>query len=192
MALTAQKFVDFLEQRGVLAPNDILSLREQVAQSKTPFHPTFIARRLVQLRYLNPYFAKTLLEEAIAQNRPVSNENLQFVDDRDGDADVDEADANKAPAAIPFDEPEAKEPEIDLSNIVLPVIQEVDLMSDEAVERAMLIPALQRSLITEKLGPFKAFDFSGLPAWQRVVIAFSITTTFILLLVLLLIILLSA
>ncbi len=189
--MTAQQFVDFLEERGILAPHDILSLREQVTASKTPLHPTFIARRLVQLRYLNPYFAKTLLEEAITQYRPASNDNLQLTDD-EGDEFVDE---NNPPKSIPFDAPAEPEPEseIDLRNIVLPVIQEVDLMSDEAVERAMLIPALEnRSLLADKLGPLKAFDFSGLPAWQRVVIAFSVTTTLILILVLVLIVLLSA
>ena len=59
----ADMFLDMLAERGILAPTDVESMREQIGESETTVHPVFVARRLVEMGYLNPYFAKTLLTE---------------------------------------------------------------------------------------------------------------------------------
>jgi hypothetical protein len=63
MPMRTDKFLDMLEQRGILSPVDVESLREQVAEADRPMHPVFVARRLVTAGYLNAYYAKTLLTE---------------------------------------------------------------------------------------------------------------------------------
>ncbi|MEK6249908.1 MAG: hypothetical protein N2C12_17110 [Planctomycetales bacterium] len=61
--MRTEHFLAMLEERGVLQSSDIQSLREQLEESPDPVHPTFIARRLVSVGFLNPFFAKTLLLE---------------------------------------------------------------------------------------------------------------------------------
>src|SRR5262245_18945749 len=63
MSWTAAEFLDVIEQRGIMASDHVDHLREQLAAADCEIHAVLVARKLVEAGYLNPYFAKTLLEE---------------------------------------------------------------------------------------------------------------------------------
>ncbi|NIP84218.1 MAG: hypothetical protein GTO03_01095 [Planctomycetales bacterium] len=77
MPLRTDRFLDLLEERGILSPNDVDWLRQQAAEMDPPVHPVFVARRLVKTGYLNPYYAKTLLSElaSVAEDQPETAES---------------------------------------------------------------------------------------------------------------------
>ena len=69
MSWTAAEFLDLLEQRGIMAADHVEHLREQLAEVDGGVHAVHVARKLVDAGYLNPYFAKTLLEEGYRSRR---------------------------------------------------------------------------------------------------------------------------
>lgn len=69
MTWTAAEFLDLLEHRGIMAADHIDDLREQLAAVEGGVHAVHVARKLVDAGYLNPYFAKTLLEEGYRSRR---------------------------------------------------------------------------------------------------------------------------
>jgi hypothetical protein len=72
MQTSSGMFLNMLAQRGILSPNDIEILHQQVNAADPPIHPVVVARRLVEAGYLNAYHAKTLLAElaeAVAATR---------------------------------------------------------------------------------------------------------------------------
>lgn len=72
MSWTPEQFLDLLEERGIMAPDHIDHLREQLAAVEGGVHAVHIARKLVDAGYLNAYFAKTLLEEGYQSRRAVT------------------------------------------------------------------------------------------------------------------------
>ena len=68
MPMTALEFLDLLVDRGVMPALQIDDLRAQVIANPEPVHPVYVARRLVQEGYLNPYHAKNLLTEGAEHN----------------------------------------------------------------------------------------------------------------------------
>lgn len=69
MSWTAAEFLDLLEHRGIMAADHVDDLREQLAAVEGGVHAVHVARKLVDAGYLNPYFAKTLLEEGYRSRR---------------------------------------------------------------------------------------------------------------------------
>jgi hypothetical protein len=69
MSWTAAEFLDLIEQRGIMASDHVDHLREQLSAAGCEIHAVHVARKLVEHGYLNPYFAKTLLEEGYLSRR---------------------------------------------------------------------------------------------------------------------------
>lgn len=138
MTKSAHEFIDLLEHRGILPHIDVDSLREQINESEQPIHPVFVARRLVQVGYLNAYFAKTLLgelSEATTGATPHGDEaDLVLVDD--------ESSETAQPAAAWADEP------LDVStknfdDMSLPAIDTMDLLSEPDSEAPRMLPSVR-------------------------------------------------
>ena len=130
MGPAVNQFLDLLESRGVIAPHDVESLREQVSQAENAPHASFVARRLVQLGYLNPYFAKTLLGEIITENA--------------ASRDPQTAGVRHAPNAESSTAPPSEEEELARINASqFPDLGRFDLMSDDRAKDANLIPGLK-------------------------------------------------
>ncbi len=148
---TASQLLDLIERQGILSRGDVLSLREQIDDAETPVHPVFLSRRLVQLGYLNPYHAKTLLEE-IAKLEPATQTAAQSVAAKGSDEIAPELEPleeekEKDESADRWKETPAEDPEpppVALDDLVLPPISTVDVFSDPALTRARLIPSLRK------------------------------------------------
>jgi hypothetical protein len=133
-------FLDLLEQRGILPPDDVESLREQAAESPTPVHPVFVARRLVQTGYLNAYFAKTLLSELADMSH--QDEHATATDEPELEPlplDKPQDDVNR-PAATVAQET-AAEPMPHFDDLGLPTIESLDLANPASADNAPLLPS---------------------------------------------------
>jgi len=138
MSWTPEQFLDLLEERGIMAPDHIDHLREQLAAAGGGVHAVHIARKLVDAGYLNPYFAKTLLEEGY-QSRRAAGETPTAKPTRHASLDDEldlaplEEDEREEQAAL------AKGAPIDLS-IELPPLHDPDAWST-TTEPTPLLPA---------------------------------------------------
>jgi len=125
------QFLDLLDKRGVLAPADIDSLHEQVDAVDEPMHPVFIARRLVEVGFLNPYFAKTLLADGAELYRG------------DETADPAERTTSETPRVAAERRPDDGLM-ASLDDLQLPAIGGLDLLADAQFQQAALLPTLRR------------------------------------------------
>lgn len=69
---SAEKFLDILEEKDLLAGDVLRALRKRVAASVRPVTPDAIARQLVQAGHLTPALAERLLASALAQEGPAA------------------------------------------------------------------------------------------------------------------------
>ncbi len=68
--ISPDEFVDFLEQKDLLAAKLIASLRRQLAETKVPISAALVAKKLVDSGHLSHRLAQRLLEQADAQGKP--------------------------------------------------------------------------------------------------------------------------
>ncbi|MCE9547863.1 MAG: hypothetical protein K8T25_20520 [Planctomycetia bacterium] len=123
MPLTAAEFLDLIEQRGIMSPDHVDHLREQLAEAGVVIHPTLVARKLVEAGYLNPYFAKTLLAEG-QRTRPGPPPRGEKQDQKQLDEPLDLAPLEEETADLGSDSAAAAR-EVDM-RIDLPPIRDPD------------------------------------------------------------------
>ncbi len=104
--ISAEEFIDILEQKDLLDPDLVQDLRRRIEQSMAPVSAALLAKRLVDKGHLSRKLAQRLLDRA--------------------EADVDEP----APPPAPLEEPALEEP--DVANLGLAPLEEDE--EDEAVE----------------------------------------------------------
>lgn len=133
--MNAEHFLDLLDQRGIIPPTDVEFLREQVAATETPYHPVFIARRLVQSGHINPYFAKTLLSDLAELARELSIAE-----------DEVETPATPLTTERPTPPPCEGGAVVELQDMKLPAMERFDLLSANFNEGQLLPSARQKGL----------------------------------------------
>ena len=121
MSWTAAELLDLIEQRGIMARDHVDDLRDQLAAAGCDVHAVHVARKLVEAGYLNPYYAKTLLEEGYRSRRASARSKASAAAGPDEELDLAplEEDVREEQAAL------AAGPPIDL-RIELPPIQDPD------------------------------------------------------------------
>jgi len=165
----ANEFLDLLEKRAIMAPHDVESLREQVNDPQKPPHASFVARRLVQLGYLNPYFAKTLLSEAAQRNRSSAESNSG-------------GERHDPQHSTEYDSSISDEDLIKIDAVLLPRLEEFDLLSDDSAKHASLIPVLKpKQGLSAIFHRSSQLHLEQSVLWRRVVLALGIVAGVILL-----------
>lgn len=104
--ISAEEFIDILEQKDLLDPDLVQDLRRRIEQSMAPVSAALLAKRLVDKGHLSRKLAQRLLDRA--------------------EAEIDEP----ATPPAPLEEPEAEEP--DVANLGLAPLEENE--EDEAAE----------------------------------------------------------
>ncbi|MFP6656900.1 MAG: hypothetical protein VB853_01890 [Pirellulales bacterium] len=169
MATVANELLDLLEKRAIMAPHDVESLREQVNDPQKPPHASFVARRLVQLGYLNPYFAKTLLSEAAQRNRSSAGSNPA-------------GESHEPRHSADYNSSISDEDLIKIDAVPLPRLEEFDLLSDDSAKHASLIPVLKpRQGLSAIFHRSSQLHLEQSVLWWRVVLALGIVAAVILL-----------
>ncbi len=141
----AKKFIDLLEEQGLLDEDIIVELRRQVAESRTRMTPEIIAKLLVDNEQLTKFQATKLIgklkESSSASNSPASKDvgerNKQADDELDLAPTTEESisepqDTSNANAAIIYDDEEDGEvAEVEVVDVEPVEVQAVEV---EAVE----------------------------------------------------------
>jgi hypothetical protein len=158
MAAASFELLDLLEKRGIMAPHDVEVLREQVAGAQPPPHASFVARRLVQLGYLNSYFAKTLLSEISDKSTNAGHSKIS-------------PDQNPQRALQDTAQPDDEEELAKIDASALPELGKFDLLSDDSAKHASLIPGLKPRRGLAALFPRSTHLQLEQPAlWQRMLL----------------------
>ncbi|MBN2296735.1 MAG: PQQ-binding-like beta-propeller repeat protein, partial [Pirellulales bacterium] len=93
--ISAEKFLDLLEEKDLLPSDMVAKLRRQVAKSPAPVPATAIAKRLIEKGYLTRPLAKRLLATSDQASKPKTEpeikESLELSDD-DDDTVIDDED----------------------------------------------------------------------------------------------------
>ncbi len=152
MPVTANEFLDVIESRGIMSPDHVDHLRDQLAEAGVDIHPVHVARKLVDAGYLNPYFAKTLLEELNrAKRRSSTSAEEDELDLAPLEEELQEAEVLKASAA----------PAVEL-NIDLPPIRDPDQWPP-AGGKSSLLPAANPQYTFDAENKIETVVFSRRP-----------------------------
>ncbi len=106
MPLTAQQFLDRLEQQGVLDDKIIASLRRQLADSKSSVSAEAVAKLLVEKGQLSAYLAERYLDGGAT-----ADDELGFAPSADDPPAADDDDVVELMPAAPTPAPQASRPQ---------------------------------------------------------------------------------
>ncbi|MEA1950998.1 MAG: hypothetical protein U9N87_06405, partial [Planctomycetota bacterium] len=111
--ISAEKFIDLLEEKDLLPSEMVAKLRRQVAKSSKTVPATAIAKRLIEKGYLTRPLAKRLLatSDQVSKSKPKPKESLELSDDddtvvEDEDLELEVLDPTEADSAEPEEEDE--------------------------------------------------------------------------------------